>query len=148
MKIISIFIEIKMSHIDKDGTKEEAKIVRSMIEHENILLNNRIALALITQGFLIIAMGIFWNKNQFVLVLITLVGILSSISFWYTFRSTHIAIENLYRSHKYCKPPIMGDKESQIKILLIWNFLPLILIGFWLAILLFYVVSVVIIFSS
>ncbi len=125
-----------MSSLDTDGTREEAKIVRSMIEHENILLNNRIALALITQGFLIVSMGFFWDKSQGVLKLITILGILLSVSFWYTFKSTHRAIENLYKTHKYCKPPIIGDKESKIKILLIWNFLPLVLIGFWLAILL------------
>ncbi len=142
-----------------DGTAEIPKILRSMIEHENILLNNRISWALTTQGFLIAVAGVIWEKslNNEYKVIITLIAILVIvllISFWYTITFNRKAIEDLLCEKKSlgnkgrCKeenkykyfPPIIGNYEEHngfmgiFRIFLIWNALPIFLIIFWTAI--------------
>ena len=122
-------------NINTDGCCEKAKIIRSMVEHENMLYNHRMNWMLTTQGFLLTIVGVLWNKNgQEIIVLISILGILSLFSFWYTLRTNRWAITNLIENYEHYNPPVIGKAKDKVEILHIWNFLPLILVIFWIVI--------------
>ena len=128
-----------------DGTEEEAKILRAMIEHENTVLNNTVNWALTVQGFLIGTTGIIWSKSQNneAKIIITLIGILAFfllISFRHTVEFNRKAIKSLCNENPYkYYPPVIGNYTKHGifgTIFLIWNALPIFLIIFWTAIIL------------
>ena len=148
------------SHIDSSN-KQLAEVIRSMIQHEDKLRNERVTWALIVQGFLIGITGDLWKTgdNEIIIIMITIVAIFLLISFWLTVRENDKAINrlvNIWRSKatelELKNIPITGyefkqDEEHNRKknlkkyilpiwiffknTLLIWNFLPLILIIYW-----------------
>ena len=146
------------SNVDNSNKGTElAKVIRSMIQHEDKLRNNRVTWALIVQGFLIGVTGDLWKTgdNEIIIIMIAIVAIFLLISFRLTVRENDKAINklvNLWRS-KLAEPgvkdipitgcrlekdiPYSGKKNLKEWIkdgFLIWNFLPLILILFWIII--------------
>lgn len=59
-------------------------VIRNMILHENELINQRLTWLFALQGLLFGAISFLWNTHLFPIVIISLVGIISSISIGYT----------------------------------------------------------------
>ncbi len=121
-----------------------AGITRSMIEHENILLNHRMTWMWTLQGLLIAAVVFAWDQDTVLLWLICIFGVLSSASFGLSFISSVIAINNLLSLwHKYADknqgyegPTVIGSPANQ-KIPTAfkpWGLLPWLSVVFWIAI--------------
>ena len=130
-----------------------AKVIRSMIQHEDTLRNHRVTWELIVQGFFIGIAGDLWKTgdNEIIIIMIAIVAISLLFSFMVTVKKNDEAITklvNMWRDQatelELETIPITGcrfeldeeDSEKKDK-LLIWNCLPWILITFWLFIILF-----------
>jgi hypothetical protein len=73
--------------ITSDELKEVEGRIRSMIQHENDLLNHRIQWFLIINGFLLTATATLKNKQLDeirLMIIIAIVGLLVCISFWFS----------------------------------------------------------------
>lgn len=120
-----------------------AEITRSMIEHENALLNHRMTWMWTLQGLLATAAAFAWREDVSLLWLICAFGALSSASFGVSFVSSLIAVNNLLeRWHQYARanpgytgPPVIGTPHSKIipTVLKPWGLLPWLSVVFWLA---------------
>ena len=77
--------------------KELAKVIRSMIQHEDKLRNERVNWALVAQGFLIGITGNLWktDDNEIIIIMIALVAFFLLISFWITVKENDKAINKL-----------------------------------------------------
>ena len=146
-----------MSNSSVDNFNKDTKlaeVIRSMIQHEDKLRNNRVNWALITQGFFIGIAGDLWKtgNNEIIIIMIAIVAIVLLISFRFTVRENDKAIDKLvdvWRSKvtesEVKDIPITGcgfekdepyNRKKNLKnnlknILLIWNSLPSILILSW-----------------
>jgi len=107
--------------------------IRSMIQHENTLLNARMGWMWALQGFLFGAIGFLWEIHWIPILIIALVGFLSSISIGYSCIRASNAIGSLLdiaRDFKeenasyYILPPTLGARTKGIQWLLPWKFLP------------------------
>jgi hypothetical protein len=125
--------------------EENAKIIRSMIEHENGLFSQRIGWLMQIQCFLFAALSFAWDKKdiQLLVNVFSIVGVsvsLASLSnMWVYFEAT----KNLKKSWRNLKsmdyngPDIVGfDANNQQNYLLLPMFsLPFIFIMLWSSIL-------------
>lgn len=69
--------------------------IRSMIEHENLLRDQRINWLIASQGLLIAALALFWDKENFLAIALAVVGLLFSISIGTSLFSNTLAIRKL-----------------------------------------------------
>jgi hypothetical protein len=77
------------------NTGEYANVIRSMIQHEDSLADNRVNWLLITQGLLFTAFSELQSRLEFVFVL-AVIGIVISVSFFISFKMNENAIANLF----------------------------------------------------
>jgi hypothetical protein len=94
---------------------EEAKIVRSMLEHENNLLNYRITWFVTLQGLLFSALGLAWSKTdaQWLIAMFCVLGSLAAIISWIELQLSSKGTGNLivwWETHypNYFGPPVIG----------------------------------------
>ncbi len=123
------------------NAEEFAEITRSMIQHENELLNHRVSWMLALQGMLAAAFSFIWKDALIVELLICSFGFLASLSFSLSFRSSMRAIHSLLDGwHKYADenpgytgPPVIGAKEPHPKTTFFhpWHSLPWLAAIFW-----------------
>ncbi|AFY46734.1 hypothetical protein Nos7524_0831 [Nostoc sp. PCC 7524] len=122
---------------------ENAKSIRSMIEHENNLQNYRLTWLMTIQGLLFTGLGFAWDKKDAMglVTIFCLVGILVAISTWSALKLSDSALENLVKwwennkSEQYTGSPIIGLYNRKLTVLRPWVALPWIFIGAWLVIL-------------
>ena len=99
------------------NTNEYASISRSMIVHENELLNHRMTWMWTFQGLLLGAVAFTWETDKSVVVAISFIGSISAVSFSLSFLSSLRAIKNIIEKwHEfsganpgYVGPPIIGS---------------------------------------
>lgn len=125
--------------------KGHDECVRSMIEHENSLVNFRLTWLITLQGLLFASLSFLLDKphlHQFIPVL-SWVGQFAAASCWYSLSLTQRAIqkhEEWWNNHcpdNYDGPPVIGLRQSSIWLhLLPWNVLPFAFEVAWIAILL------------
>ena len=92
--------------------------IREMIQHENILMNQRLTWMWTLHGFLFGITAFLWNSALFPLLIIAVVGLLSCITTFYTCNRALNAIKRLLKKAKEYKkdlpkefdfPPIIGS---------------------------------------
>ncbi len=122
------------------------QIIRSMIEHENTLMHNRIQWFLTITGFLITSVFLAggYVASGFPVALVSIVGFLVSLSFWLSLRVGGVAVKRLsalwdrYRDKSVPNFSEIGVLGSRLKEpwtwLAPWSILPFILAIFWIAI--------------
>lgn len=98
---------------------EEANIMREMIRHECEVTNERLAYFMALQGFLFTALSFAWEDSKALVTLISVTGMLSSISILYLLKLAQRAIAHLLntweenKSKSYEGPDIKGIRTSR-----------------------------------
>ena len=80
---------------DDDRVLNFIAVIRSMIQHENTLLNQRMVWMWTLQGLLFSAIGFLWKFNKLPVLIISLVGFLSCFSIGYSLNRANKAIKDL-----------------------------------------------------
>jgi hypothetical protein len=95
---------------------EEAKIVRSMLEHENNLRNYRITWFVTLQGLLFSALGLTWSKtdNRWLVAMFCVLSSFAAIISWIELQLSSKGNQELmdwWKKHQpkeYSGPPVIG----------------------------------------
>lgn len=112
----------------------ESHVIRELIRLENDALNYRMNWFLTLQGFLFAAMAFAWDKGVALIVVLSIIGSLSSLSIGILLRYGILAIKQLEEAARTdSHEPVIGRGYRQTSAvmhsLLPWHFLP-ILFGF------------------
>lgn len=129
-------------HNWSNETKEKhADTIRKMNEHENELLNMRFSWFTTLQGLLFASLGFVWKDNLlFVMIIISIMGIVVSLSFLSAIRLTRAAYANLcqwWDEHlpDYDGPPLkamqLNNKMTFIRFFRPWRIMPWVFIAAW-----------------
>jgi hypothetical protein len=133
--------------MDEKEESEYASAIRAMIQHEDKNTNNRLTWLLVLQGILFATSASFWRIHWLPFSAIGILGILTSISFFYVLWLSYrgrIYLRELWKNRVNKKahlenniPPVTGDVPQiiQLKILLPRLFLPWAIILCWVVIL-------------
>ena len=120
--------------------------IRKMIQHENTLLNARMGWMWALQGLLFSAMSFLWEIHWAPVLLIAIVGLLSSISIGYSCVRASNAVGELLKIAKEFKnaqaaqyelPPTLGARSKGMQWLLPWKFLTWVFGVAWVFIIIF-----------
>ena len=115
----------------------DPKTTRELINCENEMINQRMSWFLILQGFMLAGLAFAWEKSVALCVVFSFIGILSSLSVGILLRYGILAIKHLEESCQDPENKVLGRgyKETPIllHILLPWNFLPLLFMIAWVA---------------
>ena len=126
-----------------------ATTIRSMVEEENNLQNNRLTWLMTIQGLLFAALGFAWDKAhaRILVCVLCVLAILVSLSSWSALQLSGAAYQELkswwdkFVPENYDGPPIMGStaqpKSYLHWILRPWRLLPWIFIIAWVFIFIF-----------
>ncbi|MGD8560497.1 MAG: hypothetical protein PVF34_08810 [Gammaproteobacteria bacterium] len=117
--------------------------MRSMVQHENTMRDQRLNWLIASQGLLITALGFSWDKDVILVLSIAVVGLIFSVSIGANLYCNTLAIRTLadFWGNKlkdgYKGPGITALRSEDIKpsiitILYPWNILPGALAAFWL----------------
>ena len=120
--------------------------VRSMVEHENSMRDQRLHWLLGSQGLLIAALGIAWDKDSFLVISLAVAGFLFCASIGANLFCNTLAIRKLAAQwEQRCKstydgPGVTALRSRDISPRIItwlypWNVLPLSLSVFWILVL-------------
>ena len=125
--------KLKMNDKDHDDIRAFVSVVREMIRHEDVLLNQRLTWMWTLQGLLFGATSVLWGKDWRGVVIIALVGLLSCISIGYSLSRGLKAVRELLGMAADRKkelgesvkiPPTIGARSKAIEWLLPGYFLP------------------------
>ncbi len=120
--------------------------IRSMIQHENTLLNTRMGWMWALQGLLFSSMSFLWPIHNALVVLVAIVGLLSTISIGYSCVRASKSVRELLRISKEFKkttakayelPPTIGARTKGVQWLLPWKFLTFVFGAAWVFIIFF-----------
>jgi hypothetical protein len=75
------------------------KDIRELIECENRRIHERLTLLVQFQGLLFTALALGWNKNYYLILLLAIVGIISSFSFGQILFFTQLAFRKLLEEY-------------------------------------------------
>ncbi|MGD8567428.1 MAG: hypothetical protein PVJ39_05050 [Gammaproteobacteria bacterium] len=125
---------------------EFADRMRSMVQHENTMRDQRLNWLLASQGLLVTALGFSWGKDTFLTTSIAMVGLVFCVSIGANLYCNTLAIRKLTTtwtdkcSTQYDGPAITALRSNDIRPRIItrlypWNILPVTLSVFWLALL-------------
>lgn len=97
---------------------EDAKIIRSMLEHENNLRNYRFTWFVTLQGLLFSALGFAWGKTntRLLVAMFCVLGSLAAIISWIELQLSTKGMDALLswweknKPEGYCGPPVIGYK--------------------------------------
>lgn len=140
--------DAQLRGIDAGEAREIEKAIRAMVEHENLLMNNRIQWFLTINGFLITAIFLSSRlaEKSILITLMALVGLAISLSFWLSLSTGRKAVGRLLSLWKdYRLRAIPTFNETGVigsRLLDGWNYLapwwalPPVLAVFWLIVML------------
>ncbi len=74
---------------------KKIKDIRELIEFENKRVHERLTLLVQFQGLLFTALALGWNKNYYLILLLSIVGIISAFSFGQILYFTQLAFRKL-----------------------------------------------------
>jgi hypothetical protein len=125
--------------------QHDAQTIRSMIQHENTLINERTNWMLTLEGLLFTASALIWDKSSAVVIVLCLVGLISSISLGVFLESATRAIAKLqqwWKNHiadqNYTGPPIIGLRAEEFTrfemMLLPHRVMPVLFVVAWLVV--------------
>lgn len=116
---------------------------RSIIEHENILLNHRMTWMWTLQGLLFTAASLFYKflKDSFPVITICLVGLITCISISYCLYKSHKKLNTLHDEVKVISSneeiinmiPNYNNSDNFFDFLYPWKFLPITFAFAWIA---------------
>ena len=116
---------------------ENLYTLRSMIDNESTLRNNRLTWMMASQALLLAATGTLWGDSFYAIIALALMVFFAVISIWYSLRISCKAVATLKEKGDKIllkhpdRPPVIGYWSSEyLRWLLPWDFLP-----FWFAIL-------------
>lgn len=130
-----------MNDSSEQQAREYVGTIRDMIRHEDMLLNQRLTWMWTLQGLLVGGASVFWSKNAYGVLIIVAVGLLSSVSIWYSLNRGLRAIRGLLAAASERKrelsiacamAPTMGARQKAIEWLLPAHVIPWTFIGAWL----------------
>ncbi|MCP4700878.1 MAG: hypothetical protein GY862_29090 [Gammaproteobacteria bacterium] len=139
-----------MISIDYEQAFKYNAEIRAMIMHENTLLNQRIGWMWTLQGLLFTAMSLLWKDHSApgIVIIISLVGLLSSVSIGYSFSRATAAIRGLLKTaddfkeehaNQFKLPPTIGLRTSDsLQWLLPWKSMPFVIGAAWIGIAVFH----------
>lgn len=122
-----------MSDRDHEDVRAFVSVIREMIRHEDVLLNQRLTWMWTLQGLLFGATSLLWGKDWRGVVIIGFVGFLSCISIGYSLSRGLKAVKELLgvaagRKKRLGEdveiPPTIGSRTEAIEWLLPGYFLP------------------------
>lgn len=97
----------------------DSETLRQMIRHECEVTNDRLSYLLTLQGLLFASLGFAWGNARSLILLLSVVGILTSVSILYMLRLAQQAIAGLIktwdlnRSQNYDGPDVIGIRPRQ-----------------------------------
>ena len=120
--------------------------IRSMIEHENLLRDQRLNWLIASQGLLIAALGFSWDKDKYLVMSLAVVGFLFCVSIGANLFCNTLAIRKLADEweercqHDYDGPGVVALRSKDITPRFVtklypWNVLPISLSAFWIFVL-------------
>jgi hypothetical protein len=117
----------------------EPDVIRELIRLENEALNYRMSWFLTLQGFLFAALAFAWNEDAELIVVLSVIGILSSLSVGILLRYGILAMKRLEEGLRTDgQERVIGRGYSEtpgiIVFLLPWHFLPILFVGAWVAV--------------
>jgi hypothetical protein len=134
----------QLREMDPGEAREIEKAIRSMIEHENTLMNNRIQWFLTITGFIITSLFLSSRigTGGLLVVFLATLGFVVSISFWLSLRIGGEAVQSLinrwegYRTRAvpyFNEVGVIGSLlgRNPLSLLVPWRVLPPVLIVFW-----------------
>ena len=135
------------------GTKEDAAIIRAMMDSENRMLNDRNNWLVTIQGLFFAALGFAWDKadTKGLIAIVSLLGIAVALSAWTSFTLSNAARRELaelwteLKPDDYVGPDVIGKRSFNQETLARkverslrpWRALPFIFIIAWFFVLLF-----------
>ena len=132
-----------MSDTSFKRAAEFVGVIRSMIQHEDTLLNQRLTWMWTLQGLLFGGTSLLWKEEKSLVLLFAIVGLLSCISIGYSIGRGVLAIKELLRISRkfkkslrteYCLPPTIGARRKAIEWLHPARFLPTLFALAWLVV--------------
>jgi hypothetical protein len=134
---------------DHQKVIEAAQTIRSMIEQENKLLNDRINWLVSIQGLLFAGLSFSWDKKDAsgLVFSFTFLGIVVALSAYSSFPFYSQSLKNLiawwdsYRPSDYDGPDVVGFRSAKSGVLWFlrpWRALPFIFVTGWVFVLLFH----------
>lgn len=127
--------------------QEFADRIRSMIEHENLLRDQRLNWLIASQGFLIAALGFSWDKDGFFVMSLAAIGFLFCVSIRANLYCNTLAIRNLAKKwEERCSDDcgglgVVALRSAEIRPAFLfpwlypWNVIPISLAVFWMSVL-------------
>jgi hypothetical protein len=120
--------------------------VRSMVEQENSMRDQRLNWLIASQGLLMTALGFSWDKDRFLVISLSIAGLLFCVSIGSNLYCNTLAIRKLAGIWKErCKATYQGPGVTALRSenihpriitwLYPWDVLPLSLSVFWIAVL-------------
>jgi hypothetical protein len=99
------------------STNDEREIIRSMIQHEDTLRDQRLGWLLALSGFLFTALAFAWNDSAALAYILALLGVLSAISGLATMRVSQFAIQRLHELARELPgdTPVAGLTSEDLK---------------------------------
>lgn len=123
-----------------DGREKNLAVIRSMIQHEDLLLNQRLTRMWTLHGLLLASSSVLWEKDWRPLLVIAVVGFLSCVSIGYSMGRGIRTIRRLLSDGNAIRgdqslPGVMGARVPAYDFLLPGYFFPWLLAAAWVALL-------------
>ena len=111
--------------------------IRSLIIHENEMINHRMTWFLVLQGFMLTGIAFGWEKSRELCGVFACIGMLSSLSVGILLRLRTLTLEKLEGLNN-TEERVMGRGANEtnifLKFLLPWHLLPLVFAIGWIVI--------------
>ena len=98
-------------------TDDLRQVIRTMIQHEDTLRDQRLGWFLTLNGFLFAALGFAWNSSRALAYILGVLGIFIALSSFLTLRVSTLAVRKLrlYVGDSSAPPPVIGLTSEDFK---------------------------------
>ena len=144
-----------MKEISYEEAANFVAVIRSMIQHEDALLNQRLNWMWTLQGLLFAAASFIWNVDWVPVLIIASVGLIACVSIGYSINRGMRAVKDLlgiarqYKKEEYNEkgktpslPPTIGSRRKAIEWLLPARVLPWIMALAWIALIIYRITTI------
>jgi hypothetical protein len=98
-------------------TDDLSQVIRTMIQHEDTLRDQRLGWFLTLNGFLFAALGFAWSSSRALAYILGVLGIFVALSSFLTLRVSTLAVRKLrhYVDDPSAPPPVVGLTSEDFK---------------------------------
>jgi hypothetical protein len=98
-------------------TDDFRQVIRTMIQHEDTLRDQRLGWFLTLNGFLFAALGFAWNSSPALAYILGVLGVFIALSSFLTLRVSTLAVTKLrhYVDDSSASPPVVGLTSEDFK---------------------------------